>query len=136
MIYGTYLGPIFRFLNNYIPDDSTNGDPVLSPGDNVIDLSDYYNSLSPTPAATTPSTTPSNNHSQDPNVTPNPTKVPDPTTPVIYVPDPKVPGVKHITGKSLKLEADAVNILLLGVDEKYNNVDSILLQALARVRKL
>lgn len=143
MIYATYLGPIFRFLNNYIPDDSVGGDPVLSPGADVIDLSDYLSQISPTPMITnTPSPSPTpNNYTIDPNSTPTatpaptPTKVPDPTIPVIYVPDPKVPGVKQISGKMFTVEPDAVNILLLGVDEKYNNVDSIFIASISESKK-
>ncbi len=125
MLYITYIGPFLNFMKNQMPDDSSDMDPVLSRGEDVIDPVGYETPV----IVKTPEPT------LEPGETPGPTKVPVPTTTIKYVPDPKVPGVKQIKGKDLRLESDAVNILLLGVDEKYNNVDSIFIASFSESKK-
>ena len=133
ILYITYIGPLLKFINNYIPDDSTDGDPVLSPGAPVVDLSGYLNPT-PTPVPTI-SETPDNGSTPDPIITSSPTPTPVPTPTIPYVPDPKVPGVKHINGKDLRLDSDSINLLMLGVDEKYSNVDSIFIVSISNSKK-
>lgn len=133
ILYITYIGPFLKFMNNYIPDDSTDGDPVLSPGAPVIDLSGYLNPTA-TPSPSHP-TTPDGGATPEPNTSSSPTSTPAPTPTIPYVPDPKVPGVKHINGKDLRLEPDSINILMLGVDEKYYNVDSIFIVSISNSKK-
>ena len=96
-------------------------------------MSGYLNPT-PTPVPTI-SETPDNGSTPDPIITSSPTPTPVPTPTIPYVPDPKVPGVKHINGKDLRLDSDSINLLMLGVDEKYSNVDSIFIVSISNSKK-
>jgi len=125
VLYLWLIGPALVFLENSLPpmqDGPEN--PLVGSDDTLIDLDSFF---------------PGSSHIGQVDATASPTDEPLPTekpylsgnggsdSSLPYAPDPIVDGVAKVNGASVRLEPDAKNILVLGVDESAVLTDTIMI---------
>ncbi len=145
-IYLWLLLPASRFLNNRLPEEDPNREIIaeVDKNDSVLDWGDIMETATPEATESPTSNPESPVPTEEPPATPEFIDPDDPAGPgtsggggssLPYVPDPVVDGVTKANGNSVKLEKDAKNVLVLGVDESAQLTDAMIIVSICERTK-
>ncbi len=132
VLYLWVVVPALQFMGNSLPQTDTEGESHAGSGDVVLDMGELLPKETEAPVTELPETSenPESPQPTEDGFVDAPTQKPSSSgggSSLPYVPDPIVDGVTKANGSGVKLEPDARNILVLGVDEASVLTDSMMI---------